>query len=303
MPSDERRRAAARDSSLSLSLSLPERYSPLLHPSGGNREYSITPSPSSPLSSMAASSSILQPTPLTAHIPLGHVRVHAIVVVTDTSRGLTCHTRSAVHLPSTGWQAPRWPPPPGIPPPPSLHPSFGPPGCIGTPAAIAVGRHRWCTGPLTSSIHSYRPLLSHRERISLSLSLPRAFTSLLCPPCVASHSPVFLHPSPPPVRTKRRVVCARRNTSSTVHAALLRLLLSPSTVLQLCNNASTCQHRARVFHGSSRDPVSRQRWNTRSTHTRFDRLVSLSLSVLRIVATCARRWACVLYDVPYVRWR
>lgn len=87
---------------LSLSLSRFQNATPLLHPSGGNREYSITPSPSSPLSSMAASSSILQPTPLSAHIPLGHVRVHAIVVVTDTSRGLTCHTRSAVHLPSTG---------------------------------------------------------------------------------------------------------------------------------------------------------------------------------------------------------
>lgn len=211
MPSDERRRAAARDSSLSLSLSLPERYSPLLHPSGGNREYSITPSPSSPLSSMAASSSILQPTPLTAHTPLGHVRVHAIVVVTDTSRGLTCHTRSAVHLPSTGWQAPRWPPPPGIPPPPSLHPSFGPPGCIGTPAAIAVGRHRWCTGPLTSSIHSYRPLLSHRERISLSLSSWRVYLSPLSAVCRLA-----LPCLPPPLAAPRanqetRRVCASKH--------------------------------------------------------------------------------------------
>lgn len=84
---------------LSLFLSRFQNATPssTLCPSRGNREYSITPSPSSPLSSMAASSSILQLIPLSVHIP-----TYAIVVVTDTSRGLTCHTRSAVHLPSTG---------------------------------------------------------------------------------------------------------------------------------------------------------------------------------------------------------
>lgn len=125
--------AGGQPRAIPLSLSLASRTLLPPPPSGGNREYSITPSPSSPLSSMAASSSILQLIPLSAHIPLGHVRVHAIVVVTDTSRGLTCHTRSAVHLPSTADRPPTTP---------LLHPSFGPPGCIGTPAAIAVGRHR-----------------------------------------------------------------------------------------------------------------------------------------------------------------
>lgn len=66
--------------------------------------------------------------------------------------------------------------------------------------------------------------------------------------------------------------------------------------------------RANTVHVFSTDrPVTPCRVNdeTRAAHTldSTDLSLSLSLSVLRIVATCARRWACVLYDVPYVRWR
>lgn len=99
------------------------------------------------------------------------VRVHAIVVVADTSRGLTCHTRMG--LPSSLCPADR-----AVRPRRSLHarvlspfflllhPWFGPPGCIGTPAAIAVGRGP-DTGDARASLHlrsTLRPLLSHRPR-------------------------------------------------------------------------------------------------------------------------------------------
>lgn len=267
--------AGGQPRAIPLSLSLASRTLLPPPPSGGNREYSITPSPSSPLSSMAASSSILQLILLSAHIPLGHVRVHAIVVVTDTSRGLTCHTRSAVHLPSTADRPPTTP---------LLHPSFGPPGCIGTPAAIAVGRHRWCTGPLTSSIHSYRPLLSHRERISRAL-FPLSFSflfflvsrvaALLCPPCVASHSPVFLHSRSPPVRTKPRRTHPRPCTPRCYVCYCLRL---PCYRYAITHRH---QHRARV--SSQIVPWPRVASTMKHARTRFDRLVS------RFYVSCARR--------------
>lgn len=129
----------------------------------------------------------------------------------------------------------------------------------------ASGNSRGPTQVMHGPPYIFDPLLqasSFPPRTHLSLSLFLARLPLSSVRRVSPRTP--LSPSTPrrPPCEPRDASCvhgARRNTSSTVHAALLRLLLSPSTVLQLCNNASTCQHRARVFHGSSRDPVSRQR--------------------------------------------
>lgn len=117
-----------------------------------------------------------------------------------------------------------------------LHPSFGPPGCIGTPAAIAVSR-----GP-TQVMHGppyiFDPLLQASpfppaERRYRALSIPflsfsflvvsrRAMRcSLFCSPCVARsplalpRSSLFLSPSRRPVRTEMRRVHGARRTSST----------------------------------------------------------------------------------------
>lgn len=95
--------------------------------------------------------------------------------------------------------------------------------------------------------HIFDPLLqasSFPPRTYLARSLPSLFLFSLLP-CVSSCcSPLsavcrLALPCLPPLPVAPRANQAASNTSSTVHAALLRLLLSPSTVLQVCNNAST----------------------------------------------------------------
>ena len=159
-----------------------------------------------------------------------------VVVVADTSRGLTCHTRSAA--------APLRHPDRTLDRSPSRVAPLGswarPPGCIGTPAAIAVGRGPWAErraptqvmhGP--SYIFHPLPLLSHRLRerialypfpfspfspsslsLSLSLSLFVFFLFFLCVYVSCVSARVLQSSSP---RANEDASCARctRPTSST----------------------------------------------------------------------------------------
>ena len=262
MPSDERRRAAARRFflSLSLSLSLTSRTRFSLHPLRILSSRCLRPR-----SSRNILTFYLRPS--SASLPSAPPRTRlrdctVVVVVADTSRGLTCHTRSAA--------APLRHPDRTLDRSPSRVAPLGswarPPGCIGTPAAIAVGRGPWAErraptqvmhGP--SYIFHPLPLLSHRLRerialypfpfspfspssLSLSLSLSLCLLSLLslCVRlvCICSSPAVLVAPC-----ERRRVVCTV-HTSNILDPrdALQRLLLS--VLLQVCDRhaaAARCQ--------------------------------------------------------------
>lgn len=145
--------------------------------------------------------------------------------------------------------------------------------------------------------HIFDPLLqasSFPPRTYLARSLPSLFLFSLLP-CVSSCcSPLsavcrLALPCLPPLPVAPRANQAASNTSSTVHAALLRLLLSPSTVLQVCNNASTPTPCTCFVTDRS---VTPRRVNDETPDS-----TDLSLAFTYRARAAAGR-ACVLYDVP-----
>lgn len=172
----------------------------------------------------------------------------------------------------------------------------------------ASGNSRGPTQVMHGPPYIFDPLLqasSFPPRTHLSLSLFLARLPLSSVRRVSPRTP--LSPSTPrrPPCEPRDASCVRVETHPrpcTPRCYVCYCLRLP------CYSYAIMHRRANTVHVFSTDrPVTPCRVNdeTRAAHTldSTDLSLSLSLSVLRIVATCARRWACVLYDVPYVRWR